>query len=82
MAELEHGVMELAPELNGGLGVVVGAGEHGIGPEPGSGHVLLHTISYMCGSQAYPKPNAYLNPDGGGTIFILPTCIVIAGERE
>ena len=37
MAELEHGMMELAPELNGGLGVAVGAGEHGIGPEPGSG---------------------------------------------
>jgi len=47
MAELEHDATELAPELNGGLGVVVGAGEHGIGPEPGDGsgeHGVTHGV--------------------------------------
>ena len=46
MAELEHGATELAPELNGGLGVVVGAGEHGIGPEPGGSgeHGVTHGV--------------------------------------
>ena len=47
MAELQHDATELAPELNGGLGVVVGAGEHGIGPEPGDGsgeHGVTHGV--------------------------------------
>ena len=46
MAALEcgHGAPELPPDLNGGLGVVVGAGEHGVGPEVGGGEHDEHGV--------------------------------------